>query len=286
MPTESPVVFECAGDRLLGISHAGADGATVGAIIVIGGPQYRVGSHRQFVLMARSLADSGTPVLRFDCRGMGDSEGNTRSFENIDEDIDTAVSFFVASNPTIVKVILIGLCDAASAISMYASQDDRVHGLVLINPWVRTPGGEARSYVKHYYLQRLLQRGFWAKLLSGRLNIIDSLRQFIRTFSDSRDKSPLFREAKTIEQESFIDRMSVGLENFERQVLILISGRDLTAREFTDLCSNNARWRNILGRNNMKTKLLADADHTMSSKDHLNTASSAVIDWIVNDMSA
>jgi len=157
MKIEFPVVLDCAGDRMLGISHAGDASATVGAAIVIGGPQYRVGSHRQFVLMARSLADAGTPVLRFDYRGMGDSEGEVRTFEHVDEDIKAAVSFIVASNPNITKVVLIGLCDAASAISMYASQDDRVHGIVLINPWVRTAEGEARSYVKHYYLQRLLQ---------------------------------------------------------------------------------------------------------------------------------
>ncbi len=285
MRTESPVVFECGDDRLLGMNHAGDDDATIGAVIAIGGPQYRAGSHRQFVLMARSLADAGMPVLRFDYRGMGDSEGEDRTFEHVDEDIEAAVSCLVASNPNVANVVLIGLCDAASAISMYASQDDRVRGLVLINPWVRTPAGEARSYVKHYYLQRLLQRGFWAKMLSGRLNVVDSMRQFVRTIGESRDGSSSNREVQTNEQASFINRMSVGLQNFEREVLILISGRDLTAREFTDLCGSDPKWRSLLNRTNMKTKHLADADHTMSSRLHLNTASVAISDWISNDLS-
>ena len=37
-----------------------------GVVIVVGGAQYRVGSHRQFVQMARLLAAAGYPVLRFD----------------------------------------------------------------------------------------------------------------------------------------------------------------------------------------------------------------------------
>src|SRR5262245_60307703 len=71
-PVERAVVFGCEGEELLGVLHEPAsDGATgtpasTGVIIVVGGPQYRVGSHRQFVLMARELARRGHAVLRFD----------------------------------------------------------------------------------------------------------------------------------------------------------------------------------------------------------------------------
>ena len=51
-----------------------------GVLIVTGGPQYRAGSHRQFVLLARFLAARGMAVLRFDYRGMGDSEGAPRDY--------------------------------------------------------------------------------------------------------------------------------------------------------------------------------------------------------------
>ena len=74
--SEFPVVFSCGGDQLVGMVHPAA--ARLGVVIVVGGPQYRVGSHRQFVLMARDLAREGYPVLRFDYRGMGDSDGAVR----------------------------------------------------------------------------------------------------------------------------------------------------------------------------------------------------------------
>ncbi|KAB8057318.1 hydrolase 1, exosortase A system-associated, partial [Janthinobacterium violaceinigrum] len=59
--------------RLVGILSLPAAPGPRGVLIVTGGPQYRVGSHRQFVLLARALAAQGVPVLRFDLRGMGDS---------------------------------------------------------------------------------------------------------------------------------------------------------------------------------------------------------------------
>ena len=81
---EDAVVFQCEGASLVGILHVPErEPARIGVLVIVGGPQYRVGSHRQFVLMARSLAQSGYAVLRFDYRGMGDSDGEMRTFESV-----------------------------------------------------------------------------------------------------------------------------------------------------------------------------------------------------------
>ena len=48
--------IDCAGERLPAILHPGTPGAARGVLVVVGGPQTRVGSHRQFVLLARQLA--------------------------------------------------------------------------------------------------------------------------------------------------------------------------------------------------------------------------------------
>lgn len=90
---ERPVLFECNGCRLVGIIHGAGSGDT-GVLVIVGGPQYRVGSHRQFLLLARYLAANNVPVMRFDYRGMGDSEGDIRSFESIDDDIRAAIDAF------------------------------------------------------------------------------------------------------------------------------------------------------------------------------------------------
>ncbi len=41
---EVPFVFECQGESLVGILHQPEEAAPIGVLVVVGGPQYRVGS--------------------------------------------------------------------------------------------------------------------------------------------------------------------------------------------------------------------------------------------------
>jgi dipeptidyl aminopeptidase/acylaminoacyl peptidase len=59
--SEEAVPFACAGDMLMGILTRPEAPAQTGVVVVVGGPQYRVGSHRQFVLLSRELAAAGYP---------------------------------------------------------------------------------------------------------------------------------------------------------------------------------------------------------------------------------
>ena len=52
--------------------------------------------------------------------------------------------------------------------------------MALLNPWVRSEATLAKAHVKHYYVQRLLSKEFWAKLVSGGLAPIEALRTFAR----------------------------------------------------------------------------------------------------------
>ncbi len=84
---ERVLELRCGGETLFGVLATARRSRDTAVLIVVGGPQYRVGSHRQFVLLARRVADAGYPVLRFDYRGMGDSGGDMRDFESVSEDI-------------------------------------------------------------------------------------------------------------------------------------------------------------------------------------------------------
>lgn len=274
--SEMPIVFGCAGDQLVGIVHA-APAAQTGVVIVVGGPQYRVGSHRQFVLMARDLARAGFAVLRFDYRGMGDSEGPMQGFEHARDDIRAAIDALQAAQPSVRQLVLWGLCDAAAACLMFCTQDARVSGVVLANPWVRTEAGEAKSYLRHYYLQRLLQRSFWRKVLAGGFSAGKSLR----------DLSGAVKQAATAGAESagtsapgFIAKMRSSLLEFAGPVLVLISGRDLTAGEFVDLCKRDARWRAAMARTNVLRIDLPDADHTFSNREALTAATRHCVQFV------
>ena len=100
LPTDAQADAE-AQARMVGILSLPAAPGPRGVLIVTGGPQYRVGSHRQFVLLARALAARGVPVLRFDLRGMGDSEGSARDYRAAAPDIAGALAQFFDAVPAL-----------------------------------------------------------------------------------------------------------------------------------------------------------------------------------------
>ena len=111
--TEQALVFRCGADELVGVLASPERAAARGVLIVVGGPQYRAGSHRQFTLLARELAAGQIASFRFDYRGMGDSSGAARSFERAGEDIACAIDRFLERAPQVKEVVIWGLCDAA-----------------------------------------------------------------------------------------------------------------------------------------------------------------------------
>ena len=75
---------------------------------------------------------------------MGDSTGEPKTFENVEEDLRAAVDHFLSQVPEVTEVAIWGLCDAASAALFYARLDARVSGIVLLNPWVHDEQSGAR----------------------------------------------------------------------------------------------------------------------------------------------
>ena len=262
--TEEALVFQVAGDHLLGIVAKPDFPVDCGVLIVVGGPQYRAGSHRQFLLLSRRLAAEAYPVMRFDYRGMGDSGGAMRDFDAVGEDIEAAVDAFQLACPMVKRVVLWGLCDAASAALLYvqASRDLRIAGLVLLNPWVRSVASLAQTHIRHYYGQRLLQKVFWIKLLSGKLQVLKSLQGFLNSLLQARGKS-VHKENLS---HSFQDLMAEGLKQFPAGVLLILSGQDYTAREFVDYVSSNAAWKGLTPAAKVTRIEVEDADHTFSSR--------------------
>jgi len=275
---ERPLGFDCRGERLIGVASLPESPASVGVVIVVGGPQYRAGSHRQFVLLARRLAEAGIAVLRFDCRGMGDSTGEPAGFEDTAPDIDAAVAALAAASPTIGRVVLWGLCDAAAGSLLYcdATHDPRIAGMVLLNPWVRSEETLARTHVRHYYGARVLEAAFWRKLLAGKVDLRASVRSLVAAVA------AMARGARSANPTtpSYQDRMAAGLARFDGPVLILLSGRDLTAKEFSDYVGTHPRWSAALQGARVERQSIAEADHTFSTAGWRREAEDRMLDWL------
>jgi uncharacterized protein len=279
--SEQVITFDCAQETLVGILAVPQTVTnSIGVVVIVGGPQYRAGSHRQFVLLSRALAAGGYPVLRFDYRGMGDSSGALRDFNDVSSDIGAAIDAMQRNLPSVKKVALWGLCDGASAALLYCDEtnDERVRGLCLLNPWVRSEAGLARAHVKHYYTQRLRQKEFWLKLLGGKvaLTALKGLWNNVRLMRS--DSKPLANEVTP----PFQQRMANAWSDFSGSILLLLSGNDYTAMEFLEYSKMNSAWSGLLGMPEVTRHELPEADHTFSDARSRTKAESLTLDWQIN----
>jgi uncharacterized protein len=284
---EQAIDFNCEGEQLAGIISGPVTtcpASGIGLLIVVGGPQYRVGSHRQFVLLARALAAQGHHCLRFDYRGMGDSSGPARSFENVSADIGAAIEALRSHHPELRKIVLWGLCDGASASLLYVADTGEragIDGLCLLNPWVRTETSLAKTHLKHYYTDRLRQKEFWLKLLSGKvaLGALAGLLRSVRTASTAAS-----RRSPEDRKEPFNLRMAQAWKRCSAPIQLILSGDDYTAKEFLEQVKAEAAWSGALTQANVTRELLPGADHTFSSDQDRLAVEARLMQWLKTQM--
>jgi len=133
---EIAVSFLCERTRLYGILHRPCQPSEVGILILAGRPALRSGRHRLFVLLARAWAEAGIPVMRFDYRGSGDSEGEMGTLEQTHADIAAAVERVSIEYSWAAESGSVGTVRGAADAILYAPKDGRVRGIVLANPWL------------------------------------------------------------------------------------------------------------------------------------------------------
>ena len=259
---EIPIAFECGSEELIGIVSLPESPRSVGVLILVGGPQVRTGSHRMFTLLARGLAKRRTASFRFDFRGMGDSGGAMRSFEDLGEDIAAAAAAFRQHAPAVSRFVLWGLCDGASAALLSLSGIPTVDGLVLVNPWVRTESSHNQAMVRHYYGRRLAELAFWKKLFGGKMNLFLTTREFAKRVVATVRRKPVHNAA----DHAYVDRMLREWRRFPGKRHIVLSGQDLTAREFEDLLHGDRRWFPAEAGGPVTVCRIESADHTFSDR--------------------
>mgnify|MGYP002713275089 CR=1 FL=1 len=286
--TETAFTFSNADDyQLLGIIHnpSSSPQNAVGLLIVVGGPQYRIGAHRQYIHMARHCANQNIPTMRFDYSGIGDSEGSYPGFEHVTTDIHAAIDEFKKQCPELKSVALWGLCEGASALLLGGARHPLVSHIILANPWVRTEAGLAKAYVKHYYIDRLKSPEFWKKLTSGRFSFKNAISGFWNNLKSLFINPPSqnnVADSVTIDPRPFPDRMLTGLSNFQGPVLLIQSEKDLVAREFDDLISSDKQWKQTIHNKPLTRIDIAETDHTFSTEKWRSQVAEATADWILS----
>ncbi|MEN9537883.1 MAG: hypothetical protein RLZZ126_118 [Pseudomonadota bacterium] len=272
---EQALLINAAPGSMVGLLARPDKTAQVGVVIVVGAPQYRVGSHRQFVLLARRLAEAGCASLRFDPPGRGDSPGLPLDFEQLDDAIGAAIDALQAECQHLRRLVLLGLCDGASAALLYwqRTRDVRVNGLCLLNPWARGVETQAATQVRHYYTDRLLSAEFWSKLFRGGVAWRSSMAELGAALRKMR------RGRREAASQDFRSLMYRALTDFEGRVALLLSGRDYTAKEFLEWLALQPGGDDVLASPQLARYDFPLADHTFSSAQWRGKVEDTVVRW-------
>lgn len=162
--------FPCEGETLA--ASLDDAGGTTGLLLVIGGSQTRIGSHRMYERLAKALAENGFPCLRYDRRGVGDSSGEDSGFRDCGPDLVAAAAAFRTESPALTRILGFGLCDGASALALFGGEAG-LAGLILVNPWLVESEEEdspPAAAIRHHYWKRLTSRDGWTKIITGAVN--------------------------------------------------------------------------------------------------------------------
>lgn len=226
--------------RLMAIACAGAELAatldqadgTTGLVMVTGGSQTRIGSHRMYERLSRSLAENGYPCLRFDRRGVGDSAGDDPGFRGSGADIAAAAAALRRARPGLAALVGFGLCDGATALALYG-REAGLDAIVLVNPWLveAEAGSPPPAAVRAHYRQRLSSREGWKKLLSGAVDYRKLLKG-IRSIAAGPGDSPLAAETAAALAQSGMRGWLILSEN---DATAIAAERELAAPAFRGL---------------------------------------------------
>jgi pimeloyl-ACP methyl ester carboxylesterase len=191
------------------------------AIVILNtGIIHRVGHHRMFVTMSRTLGAVGYTVLRFDFSGIGDSSPRYDGLSLVDAcmaEIREALDWLERDGAAS-RMILIGLCSGADHAVLYGHTDPRIVGLVLMDPSIPPT---LRYYV-HYIGRRLRRLRSWFNVLSGRSH---TLRMLMRHMLPIAQRYPLQNRVprQTVERhyrnsvDSGIEILAIFTEETTRQ---------------------------------------------------------------------
>jgi exosortase A-associated hydrolase 1 len=256
--------FTCGGSSLVGVVDVPERPLPRGVLVLADSEQYRVGSHRQFTLLSRVLAQRGIPVMRFDRRGMGDSEGEPRPFDAVEDDIRAAMKEFFIQMPEMKECVILGLGDSALAAALYAPADERVCALVLLNPLPGAAQADPVAALRHHYLARLGEVSFWKKVARGEVELGASAAAL-------RDN---LQQSARARRNAVPRRVASSLAGFDGRLLMVLGGEDLAARQFARvLARHQARFRYVE---------VAQADHAFASSAWRDQVAETSANWIMS----
>ena len=299
-----PVVFtNRAGLRLFGILHEPADGrnADLAFILLSPGVKMRVGPGRLYLKLTELLVGFGIPVLRFDCHGLGDSEGTLPEEQLRDVYGQIEVGRFV--NDTIDamnwmqqrlgtrRFILSGLCGGAITGLLAGARDQRVAGLLAlgITPLLASKSADPSRYmttgqledIGRTYLQKLLKPQAWLRLLTLRTDFRLLWRAVSRVVRRRQPAPPAAPPPAADDNASpLFPPAFFQLLNSKQPMLLIFGGTDRLGFEFEEKFV--ARYRDRLAQfgDRYQAYTIAQANHVLSFREWQDEMVSVSAAWL------
>ncbi|MBR9681991.1 MAG: alpha/beta hydrolase [Candidatus Altiarchaeota archaeon] len=151
------VTFKAKNQNVVGSLHS-PEAPTTSAIILIHGFRGNKDEHGKFIMAAENFCKAGFSVLRFDCRGSGESNGKFKDMTILTEVEDTIAAIdFVKMEVGAKKVGILGL-SLGGEIAILTALEKEVDALVLWAPV--TSSKKWKSKFTDDNLKELKERGF------------------------------------------------------------------------------------------------------------------------------
>ena len=201
-------------------------------ILLNAGLIHRVGPHRLYVKIARTLASLGFVVLRFDFSGIGDSRAREDHlpFEQSGVNEVQEAMTYLTKVAGIEQFLLIGHCSGAHFSFMTACADSRVAAVVLMNPqgggdeWIAYDRNRklARYYTNYYGKAALSDPRRWLKLLMGKADYRSIARNVFQVMIWNRISTLIFRFKKVSLGHKDVSQIAEQTDGAARDLHLLV----------------------------------------------------------------
>jgi alpha-beta hydrolase superfamily lysophospholipase len=269
------------GERLFGIlSEPVRTGGTDLAVVVSNtGANSRVGPNRLGVTIARRLAARGHAVLRFDLGGIGDSAPAEGTLENelyashSIGDVRASIDALVARGYR--RFVALGLCAGAYMSFQAGVLDERIQGLVLMNPaaleWQhgrkverldarRGSGFRSTRYYKH----KVLRLETWKRVARGDVDA-RGIALALGTRLRDRAATSIKRTALVLGRGHWVmsdlARKFTALAQRDAQVLLLLNSDEPMLDELDHHLGSMMPWLETRG---LSLEVIDDTDHVFA----------------------
>ena len=156
----------------------------------------------------------------------------------------------------------------------------------MLNPWIRTESGLARAYIRSHYLKRLGSRKFWNNLAKGKIEIRNSVADFLIVLKKALLDRSSIGGSGPVDSDALRGKLSLrqkminSFSHFEGKLLVILSENDLTAEEFKGLFCRHHNWKKRFKRSDYSLAIVPETDHTFSRLVWRRSMERVTLNWI------